>query len=231
MTLGKDVSKLFPDVLKCLETQNIELKKLVYLYIINYAKSQPELAIMAVNTFRKDAKERVNPLMRGLAVRTMGCIGVESIMDYLAEPLKFSLADEDPYVRKTAAICVAKLYEINPDRVEEYDFINQLIEMISDGNAMVVSNAVAALSEITNHKQGLIEMEGTMLHKLLNALSECSEWGRIYILDFLAMHPPKETREVESAIQRVIPHLSHNNAAVVLSSSKVLIKYMDYIKD
>jgi AP-1 complex subunit beta-1 len=53
-------------------------------------------------------------LIRGLAVRTMGCIGVESILDYLCDPLKDSMNDEDPYVRKTAAICVAKLFEINP---------------------------------------------------------------------------------------------------------------------
>ena len=63
MTLGKDVSSLFPDVLKVLATPNIELKKLVYLYIINYSKSQPDLAILAVNTFRQDAREKVNPLM------------------------------------------------------------------------------------------------------------------------------------------------------------------------
>jgi AP-1 complex subunit beta-1 len=35
-------------------------------------------------------------------------------VDYLCDPLKDSMGDEDPYVRKTAAICVAKLYEINP---------------------------------------------------------------------------------------------------------------------
>ena len=28
------------------------------------------------------------------------------------------------------------------------------------------------------------------MHKLLTALSECSEWGRVYILDFLATHLP-----------------------------------------
>lgn len=123
MTVGKDVSALFFSVLKCVETQSLELKKLVYLYIINYAKAQPDLAVLAVNTFRKDARERVNPLIRGLAVRTMGCIGVEAILDYLCEPLKDSMNDEDPYVRKTAAICVAKLYEISPAKVEDYKFI------------------------------------------------------------------------------------------------------------
>ncbi|KAL0447920.1 UNVERIFIED_CONTAM: Beta-adaptin-like protein B [Sesamum latifolium] len=54
MTVGKDVSSLFTDVVNCMQTENLELKKLVYLYLINYAKSQPDLAILAVNTFVKD---------------------------------------------------------------------------------------------------------------------------------------------------------------------------------
>ena len=40
MTVGKDVSALFPDVVNCMQTENLELKKLVYLYLMNYAKSQ-----------------------------------------------------------------------------------------------------------------------------------------------------------------------------------------------
>ena len=39
MTVGKDVSQLFTHVLKCVETEDLELKKLVYLYIINYSKA------------------------------------------------------------------------------------------------------------------------------------------------------------------------------------------------
>jgi hypothetical protein len=53
MTVGKDVSMLFTDVVNCMQTENLELKKLVYLYLINYAKSHPDLAILAVNTFVK----------------------------------------------------------------------------------------------------------------------------------------------------------------------------------
>ena len=95
MTVGKDVSGLFTDVLNCVQTSNIELKKLVYLYLINYAKSQPELTLLAVNTFVKDANDP-NPLIRALAVRTMGCIRVDRITEYLCEPLSRALRDEDP---------------------------------------------------------------------------------------------------------------------------------------
>lgn len=81
-------------------------------------------------------------------MRTMGCIGIEEFLVHLCEPLKESMNDEDPYVRKTAVICVAKIFEISPHRIDDYKFIEKLEEMLSDGNGMVVSNAVAALTEI-----------------------------------------------------------------------------------
>ena len=80
-------SSLFADVINCMQTDNLELKKLVYLYLMNYAKSQPDLAILAVNTFSKDCEDS-NPLIRALAVRTMGCIRVDKITEYLCEPLR-----------------------------------------------------------------------------------------------------------------------------------------------
>ena len=87
MTVGKDVSALYPDVANCMQTDNLELKKLVYLYMMNYSKSQPDMAIISVNTFVKDCEDP-NPLIRALAVRTMGCIRVDKITEYLCEPLR-----------------------------------------------------------------------------------------------------------------------------------------------
>jgi vesicle coat complex subunit len=58
MTRGKDVSMLFMDIVKNMENTDMELKKLIYLYIINYAKSHPDLAILAINSFRKDAMDK-----------------------------------------------------------------------------------------------------------------------------------------------------------------------------
>jgi AP-1 complex subunit beta-1 len=53
MTLGKDLSPLFHSVCKCLEINDIIIKKLVYLYIINYSRTRPTDAIMVVHLFRK----------------------------------------------------------------------------------------------------------------------------------------------------------------------------------
>uniref|UniRef100_Q5SVG4 AP complex subunit beta n=1 Tax=Mus musculus TaxID=10090 RepID=Q5SVG4_MOUSE len=203
MTVGKDVSALFPDVVNCMQTDNLELKKLVYLYLMNYAKSQPDMAIMAVNTFVKDCEDP-NPLIRALAVRTMGCIRVDKITEYLCEPLRKCLKDEDPYVRKTAAVCVAKLHDINAQLVEDQGFLDTLKDLISDSNPMSIN-------------------------KLLTALNECTEWGQIFILDCLANYMPKDDREAQSICERVTPRLSHANSAVVLSAVKVLMKFMEML--
>ena len=229
MTLGKDVSVLFTSVVNCMMTPNLEVRKLVYLYLINYAKTQPDLAIMAVNGFVKDCADP-NPLIRALAVRTMGCIRVQQISEYLCEPLRRALRDQDPYVRKTAAICVAKLYEISPEQIEDQGVIDSLNELLADSNPMVVSNAVAALAEINAHgKQALILTSATVA-KLLAVLDQCAEWGLIFILDVLVTYSPTE-KEAESILERVKPRLQHANSAVVLSATKVILKFLDLLTD
>lgn len=169
-----------------------------------------------------------NPLIRALAVRTMGCIRVDKITEYLCDPLLRTLRDADPYVRKTAAICVAKLYDINPELVEERGFLDMLRELIGDANPMVVANAVAALSEIADAsgRRDVLQITSAVLFKLLAALNECTEWGQVFILDALAGHSAASSADAEAIVERVTPRLQHANCAVVLSAVKVILKQL-----
>ncbi|KAI4145192.1 MAG: hypothetical protein L6R39_003909 [Caloplaca ligustica] len=230
MTLGKDVSALFPDVLKNIATADLDQKKLVYLYLMNYAKSHPDLCILAVNTFVQDSEDP-NPLVRALAIRTMGCIRVDKIVDYMEEPLRKTLKDESPYVRKTAAICVAKLFDINPALCLENGFLETLQEMIGDPNPMVVANSVTALAEINEvaPETKALQISPNTLKKLLMALNECTEWGRVTILTTLADHKASGVKEAEHICERVAPQFQHVNPSVVLAAVKVVFLHMKYI--
>ncbi|TPX48952.1 hypothetical protein SeLEV6574_g01749 [Synchytrium endobioticum] len=232
MTVGKDVSSLFADVVKNMQTEDLELKKLVYLYLINYAKTQPELVILAVNTFVKDSDDP-NPLIRALSIRTMGCLRVEKIINYLMGPLQKALKDEDPYVRKTAAICVAKLFDMSPSTAIENGLIATLQEMLSDRNPMVIANAVAALAEISESsvRKDIFTINSGVLTKLLAALNECTEWGQICILTSLASYKPNDGKEAAEIVERVMARLQHANASVVLCAVKVLVVYMNEIQE
>ena len=67
----------------------------------------------------------------------MGCIRVKQITEYLMAPVQEAVKDEDSYVRKTAAICIAKLYDVSPEQIEEKGFLKMLQNLLNDGNAMV----------------------------------------------------------------------------------------------
>ena len=231
MTLGKDVSSLFPDVLKNIATADLGQKKLVYLYLMNYAKSHPDLCILAVNTFVQDSEDP-NPLVRALAVRTMGCIRVEKMVDYMEEPLRKTLKDESPYVRKTAALCVAKLFDLNPVLAVEEGFIETLQEMVGDSNPMVVANAVTALVEINEvaPETKALVVTSTLLKKMLLALNECTEWGRVTILTTLAEYQAQDTKEAEHICERVSPQFQHVNPSVVLAAVKAVFMHVQHIE-
>lgn len=67
----------------------------------------------------------------------MGVLRAEKIIDYISDPLRKCLRDDNPYVRKTAALCVAKLYDINPSLATDNGFIENLQELVGDSNPMV----------------------------------------------------------------------------------------------
>ena len=230
MTIGKDVSKLFPDVVKIIRTKNIELKKLVYLYLINYARIKPDLIFLAVASFHSDAKEGETPLIRGLAIRTMGCIRVPEIVSYLCETLSWCIKDKDAYVRKTAALCVSKLYATSPQLVRENGFIDILHECLKDDNAIVVANAMTALYEISSLSGvNQIKIKSKNLKNILDSIPKASEWGQVQILDALVLYNPKKSIHAEEVIEGVLPRLSHANQSVVMSAIKVILKFMDLI--
>ncbi|KAF2819753.1 Adaptor protein complex beta subunit [Ophiobolus disseminans] len=230
MTLGKDVSALFPDVLKNIATADLDQKKLVYLYLMNYAKSHPDLCILAVNTFVQDSEDP-NPLIRALAIRTMGCIRVDKMVDYMEEPLRKTLRDESPYVRKTAALCVAKLFDLAPSMAIENGFIEQLQELVGDPNPMVVANSVTALVEIqeTAPETKALAITAATLKKMLLALNECTEWGRVTLLTTLADYKASDQKEAEHICERVVPQFQHVNPSVVLAAVKVVFLHMRHI--
>jgi AP-2 complex subunit beta-1 len=106
----------------------------------------------------------------------MSYMPLPSVFHALVDPLRHSLKDADPYVRKTAAICVAKLYFADPRLVERERFVESLRELLKDGNPTVIANAVAALSEIAERGEDIaFKLSFSMASKLVAALPDCSE--------------------------------------------------------
>ena len=82
-------------------------------------------------------------------------------------------------MRKTAVICVAKLFDLNQSMCLENGFLELLQDTVNDANPMVVANAIQAITEIHEAAPELKAFDITsQLHtKLLVALNECTEYA------------------------------------------------------
>ena len=224
MTLGRDVSQLFTDVVKLGQVQNIELKKLVYLYILNTARLQPDKALLAVNTFLLDTTHS-SPIVQGLALRTMLCLRTDTVLEYCMAPVRAALTSAEPYVRKTAALCVGKLFHQSPKSVEEQGYLPLLQALLLDPFPIAASNAAAVLAEM--RAVGVtVSLTYPQTNALLHTLSDAGEWGRVYLLELLACYHPS-AEEAEGMIEKVTPNLSHVNPAVALGAIKVACVWLE----
>jgi AP-3 complex subunit beta len=138
---GKDVSELFPCVVKCVAVKNLELKKLVYVYLVRYAEEQQDLALLSISTFQRALKVSLlkegvylslrfqdpNQLIRASALRVLTSIRVHMIAPVLLLAIKESVRDMSAYVRKVAAHAIPKLYaldsDLQPQLIECIDFL------------------------------------------------------------------------------------------------------------
>ncbi|GHJ87409.1 hypothetical protein NliqN6_3811 [Naganishia liquefaciens] len=233
MTMGNDMAPLFPDMIQCMTIQVLEIKKMVYLYLMNYARVKSDEIAQAIPGFLSDCEDR-NPLIRALAIRTMSSITSPVIITALVDPLGHALEDDDPYVKKTAAIAVAKLYASEMGRrvVENEGLVTWLRDLLADANPTVVANAVAALIEISDRSDDItLRLNSSVSGKLVAALGECSEWGQVYILDSLLTFTPQSSAEAEQLGERLSIRLQHANSAVVLTTVKLLLYLMNYMED
>ena len=101
------MSEFFAQVVKNVASHNLEVRKLVYIYILRYAESEPDLALLSINTFQKDLTDS-NPLIRAMALRVLSGIQVSMIGSIVVLAIKKCASDVSPYVRKTAALAIPK---------------------------------------------------------------------------------------------------------------------------
>ena len=95
MTLGIDVSKLFSEMIMASATKDHVVKKMVYLYITSYASTNPELALLAINTLQKDCRDE-DPMTRGLALRSFTSLRLPNIEEYIPQVITAGLQDQSP---------------------------------------------------------------------------------------------------------------------------------------
>ncbi|XAR69311.1 hypothetical protein NMG60_11000850 [Bertholletia excelsa] len=232
MTIGIDVSSLFSEMVMCSATSDIVLKKMCYLYVGNYAKGNPDLALLTINFLQRDCKD-IDPMIRGLALRSLCSLRVANLVEYLVGPLGSGLKDNSSYVRMVAVIGVLKLYHISAATCVDADFPMTLKHlMLNDPDAQVVANCLSALQEIwgleaSKSEEASREREALLckplIYYFLNRIKEFSEWAQCLVLELVAKYVPSDSNEIFDIMNLLEDRLQHANGAVVLATIKVFL--------
>lgn len=222
-------------------TRDLVIKKMVYLYLCTYAQSNPELALLAINTLTKDwfvaaaapaaaprrrrsPRRSVNedPTIRGLALRSLSSLRLPATVEYVVPMLQRALKDSSPYVRKTGVVGILKLHHLSPATVAENDMTDTLYAMLRDRDPLVVVNCIHALREIMAEEGGMA-INQPIVHHLLNRIRDFSEWGQCVVLDLVAQYEPPDDSERFAVMNLLDDCLRVANSAVVLATAKVML--------
>ncbi|XP_076262350.1 adaptor related protein complex 3 subunit ruby isoform X2 [Rhynchophorus ferrugineus] len=176
---GRDASALFPAVVKNVVSKNIEVKKLVYVYLERYAEEQQDLALLSISTFQRALKEP-NQLIRAGALRVLSSIRVKMIAPIVMLVIHDASSDMSPYVRKTAAHAIPKLYSLSPESKSELVTIIQ--KLLADKTVLVIGSAVMAFTEVCPERVDLIH---EVYRKLCALIVDVDEWGQVTIVNML----------------------------------------------
>eukprot|EP00914_Ancora_sagittata_P000436 GHVO01001174.1.p1 GENE.GHVO01001174.1~~GHVO01001174.1.p1 ORF type:complete len:491 (-),score=52.53 GHVO01001174.1:10-1482(-) len=97
--------------------------------------------------------------------------------------IKEAVMDMSPYVRKTAAHAIPKLYSMDP---EQKDILIEVIEkLLADKTTLVAGSAIQAFEEVCPERNDLIHKN---YRKLCNLLVDVEEWGQVVIINMLTRY-------------------------------------------
>jgi vesicle coat complex subunit len=229
MTLGIDVSRLFTEMMLAIETRDLVIKKMVYLYLCNYAYSHPELAQMCTNTLQKDCGNE-DPMVRGLALRSLCSLNLPQMVEYISEPLRKSLQDHHAYVRKTGVMGILKLYYLDKESFLECNFTDILYDMLRDVDPTVVANCIRVLNEVMAKSEngGMAINRAIMLH-LLNRIHEFPEFDLVCVLELVPRYIPANAEEGFQIMNLLDPVLRTSSSAAVLATIQAFLSLADSI--
>eukprot|EP00201_Polytomella_parva_P018173 CAMPEP_0175071818 /NCGR_PEP_ID=MMETSP0052_2-20121109/19478_1 /TAXON_ID=51329 ORGANISM="Polytomella parva, Strain SAG 63-3" /NCGR_SAMPLE_ID=MMETSP0052_2 /ASSEMBLY_ACC=CAM_ASM_000194 /LENGTH=323 /DNA_ID=CAMNT_0016339079 /DNA_START=43 /DNA_END=1014 /DNA_ORIENTATION=+ len=223
MTLGMDMSPLFPMMTSCanLSPDDLVLKKMLYLYLTHYSTQTPDLALLTINQLQKDSVDQ-DPTVRGLALRSLCSLRIPNFIEYVISPINSGLKDKQPYVRKTAVLGVLKLYHIDSETVQNQGLLEEVRRLLfSDSDPHVVANCLSVILEVEQSFKKLADK--VLVYSLINKLKEFTDWGQCLVLELVSHYVPVSEEEVYDILNALEDRMSHVNSAVVMATVKVFL--------
>ena len=179
---GRPCLTFFSSVVKNVANPNIGIKKLVYIYLLQYAEAEPDLALLSINTIQKSLSDQ-SPKVRAMALRTMSGIRVPVISQIVSLAIKKGCGDLSPLVRKAAALAIPKCYRLDPNTLPQ--LTDNISILLGDRQYFVAGAAIVAMNEVCPDRIDLLHKH---YRALVKKLVDMDEWSQLATLQLLTQY-------------------------------------------
>ncbi|KAJ2259745.1 AP-3 complex subunit beta [Coemansia sp. RSA 376] len=218
---GYDASEYFADVVKNVASGNLEVRRLVYIYLLRYAEQEQDLALLSVNTFQRDLGDS-NQVIRAMALRVMSSIRVPVISPIVVLAVRKLALDRSPHVRKTAALAVTKLIRLDAGLREE---LVEIVEtMLRENSPLAVGSVIRAFCAVCPTRYDMVHGQ---FRRWCVMLADLDEWGQVELVKLLMAYartqfakPVSDSLDADHALllRSIQPLMQSRNSAVVMSA-------------
>lgn len=185
---------LFSSVIKNVASPSVEIRKLVYIYLLHYAEAEPDLALLSINAIQKALTDQ-NPQVRAMALKVMSAIRVPVISQIVGLAIKKGRGDMSPVVRRAAALAIPKCYRLDPGTLPQ--LLECLGVLLGDKQYYVAGAAVMAFLEVCPERMDLVHKH---YRGLVRKLVDMDEWAQLATLRLMAVYArrcfPRRTKMV-----------------------------------
>ncbi|OII73411.1 beta-adaptin AP complex subunit-related protein [Cryptosporidium ubiquitum] len=226
MTLGVDVSSLYSLMILASATHDQVEKKIIYLYLTHYAERNSELALLMVNTLRKDSEDE-DPVIRSLALRSFSSLKIPIAIEYIEPILRNGLNDSVGYVRKTAVMGCLKFFQYSKNNFLNTNLLETLTYMLdTELDPSTIINLVYVLNEI-NKETGGATFTKQFILKILTNIKSFNEWSQYHILQLIFQNLSSIVQQdqpypLESTIEEQVPS---SDVFQILNSLEEVIRH------
>lgn len=248
-SVENEIISIFPNIINNINTENLKIKRLVYMILLKYNHLQPDVSLLSINAIQKSLNDQ-NCINRSLAIRCLSGIKIPAILPILLLSLGKMVKDSSPLVRSSCAVSILKCIRLDlefnkdgdvacRDYIRDgladsesviYQLSTYLDILLCDNDAKVLSVSIEIYYEVFN---GFYDLLHNKVGNIISHLKELDSFAIVNILDILTEYiqlfyskfdrideSPNEIKKLYDQLEDLVKY--EMNANVILSIIRIM---------
>lgn len=216
---SKEMTEVFFGVTKLFQSDDVNLRRMTYLFIKEVAETcDPDDIIIVTASLTKDMNKNDQDLYRANAMRVLAKIIDSDMLGAIERYIKQAIVDRNAFVASSALMSGLRLFKTCPDIVRRW--INEVQEAVNSSNDMVQYHALSLLYTIKQHDRLAVSKIVTQLSKgsLRSPLATC------LLIRYTSnlLHEDMSATDARAAYSFLESCLRHKNDMVIFEAARTI---------